>query len=173
MPFDARIQNKRDTAANWEANNPVILDGELIIVYTQEGKTKTKIGNGVDHYIELPFQDTDSIKEVNNGLEQKFWRGTQEEYDAIETKSEDTMYIVTDGEDSEGGGASITVDEEVIEGSKNAVSGGAVYNAITAVSADIDERIPEVTADDDGKFLRVVDGAPAWATVQNIEEVEM
>ena len=168
MPFDARIQNKRDTAANWEANNPIILDGELIIVYTQEGKTKTKIGDGVNHYIDLPFQDTDSIKEVNKGLEQKFWRGTQEEYDAIETKSEDTMYIVTDGE---GGEVSITVDEEVIEGSKNAVSSGAVYNAITAVSADIDERIPKVTADDNGKFLRVVNGAPAWATVRNAEEV--
>jgi hypothetical protein len=33
-------------------------------------------------------------------LQQKFWRGTQEEFDAIETKDEDTMYIII-GEDGE------------------------------------------------------------------------
>lgn len=32
--------------------------------------------------------------------------------------------------------------------------------------------LPDHTAADNGKFLRIVDGAPAWATVQNIEEVE-
>ena len=36
-----------------------------------------------------------------------------------------------------------------------------------------DSFLPATTSDDNGKFLRIVDGAPAWATVQNIEEVEM
>ena len=31
--------------------------------------------------------------------------------------------------------------------------------------------VPLPTVDDDGKFLRIVNGAPAWATVQNAEEV--
>ena len=47
--------------------------------------------------------DTSSIIEQNKGLQQKFWRGTQDEYDAIETKSDDTMYIVTDDSSSGGG----------------------------------------------------------------------
>ena len=47
--------------------------------------------------------DTSSIIEQNKGLKQKFWRGTQDEYDAIETKSDDTMYIVTDDSSSGGG----------------------------------------------------------------------
>ena len=37
-----------------------------------------------------------SIKETNKNLEQKFWRGTQDEYDAIATKDDNTMYIITD-----------------------------------------------------------------------------
>lgn len=47
--------------------------------------------------------DTSSIIEQNKGLQQKFWRGTQDEYDAIETKSDDTMYIITDDSSSGGG----------------------------------------------------------------------
>jgi hypothetical protein len=31
--------------------------------------------------------------------------------------------------------------------------------------------LPSSTTDDNGKFLRVVDGAPAWSTVPNAEEV--
>lgn len=42
----------------------------------------------------------DAVTEQNADAEQKFWRGTQAEYDAIETKDESVLYIVTD-EDSE------------------------------------------------------------------------
>ena len=52
-----RIQNKRDTSANWETNNPVLLNGELIIVDTNAGDTRFKIGNGSKTYTQLPFQD--------------------------------------------------------------------------------------------------------------------
>lgn len=38
----------------------------------------------------------DAITEQNADAEQKFWRGTQAEYDAIETKDESVLYIVTD-----------------------------------------------------------------------------
>ena len=37
-----------------------------------------------------------SVIEQNKGEYQKFWRGTQEEYDAIIKKDSSTMYIVTD-----------------------------------------------------------------------------
>ena len=32
--FNTRIRLKRDTSANWTNSNPVILDGEIIIVDT-------------------------------------------------------------------------------------------------------------------------------------------
>lgn len=37
-----------------------------------------------------------SIKELNKGREQKFWRGTKAEYDAIEEKDDNILYIITD-----------------------------------------------------------------------------
>ena len=36
------------------------------------------------------------VIEQNKGLEQKFWRGTQAEYDVLTTKDDATMYIITD-----------------------------------------------------------------------------
>lgn len=37
-----------------------------------------------------------TVIEQNKNLQQKFWRGTQAEYDAIQNKDANTMYIVTD-----------------------------------------------------------------------------
>ena len=61
-----RIRNKRDTAANWETNNPVLLNGELAIVDTNAGDIRFKIGDGVKVYTQLPFQD-EAIYNVLNG----------------------------------------------------------------------------------------------------------
>lgn len=43
----------------------------------------------------------DSVTEQNAKSEQKFWRGTKEEFDAIETKDDSVMYIVTDDDEEE------------------------------------------------------------------------
>ena len=43
------------------------------------------------------------IREQHKGLAQKFWRGTQAEYDALTTKDEDTMYIITDASSAASG----------------------------------------------------------------------
>ena len=56
MSFKTRIRNKRDTASNWETNNPVLLDGELIVVDTNAGDIRFKIGDGTKTYTQLPFQ---------------------------------------------------------------------------------------------------------------------
>lgn len=55
--FHTRIKNKRDTSANWTSKDPVLLDGELIIVDTASGETRFKIGDGTKKYSQLPFQD--------------------------------------------------------------------------------------------------------------------
>lgn len=86
--FDARVQHKRDTDINWALNDPVLLNGELIVVdvvnvwTTQDGDTivdhdgntitigdtsgqtasvRFKIGDGVSPYSELPFVDRGEI----------------------------------------------------------------------------------------------------------------
>lgn len=57
MTINARIRHKRDTSSNWTANNPTLLNGELIIVDTEAGETRFKIGDGTKTYTQLPFQD--------------------------------------------------------------------------------------------------------------------
>lgn len=63
--FDARIGNKRDTDENWETYNPVLLDGEIIIVDTANGEVRKKVGDGVKKYTELPFDDEYVIGLIN------------------------------------------------------------------------------------------------------------
>ena len=85
VTFNSRISNKKDTSENWEANNPILLNGELIIVIEDSGLFKNadakfadyiksmpetvcfvfvesevrfKVGNGTSHYLELPFVET-------------------------------------------------------------------------------------------------------------------
>lgn len=63
--FLSRIQNKRDTSANWTKNNPIILNGEIILVDTAEGELRAKIGDGAKTYTQLPFSD-EALKSLIN-----------------------------------------------------------------------------------------------------------
>lgn len=62
--FNARVQNKRDTSANWTANDPVLLDGEIIIVDTAAGDVRYKVGDGSKKYSQLPFTDEAIIDSI-------------------------------------------------------------------------------------------------------------
>lgn len=66
----SRIKMKRDTSANWTKNDPVLLDGEIIIVDTDAGETRYKIGDGTKKYSQLPFQD-EAIRNLINGKQAK------------------------------------------------------------------------------------------------------
>lgn len=55
--INGRMKQKRDTAANWETKNPVILNGEIVLVDTNAGELRAKIGDGVKKYLQLPFSD--------------------------------------------------------------------------------------------------------------------
>ena len=44
--YNARIRQKRDTSANWTAKDPILLDGEIIIVDTASGSVRKKVGDG-------------------------------------------------------------------------------------------------------------------------------
>lgn len=55
--IDASFLYRRDTAANWEQKNPILLDGERIAVKTNAGAVRYKIGDGVKTYKQLPFDD--------------------------------------------------------------------------------------------------------------------
>ena len=51
------FKHRRDTSSNWTAKNPIILDGEIILVDTSVGDIRVKVGDGTKHYSELPFLD--------------------------------------------------------------------------------------------------------------------
>lgn len=57
MNLQSRIKNKKDTEENWEKANPIILDGEVIVVESSNGELRFKTGNGITNYIDLPFMD--------------------------------------------------------------------------------------------------------------------
>lgn len=68
--FNARINMKRDTAANWEQNNPVLLNGEIIIVDTASGEVRFKVGDGTKLYKQLPFSD-EAVRALISAKEDK------------------------------------------------------------------------------------------------------
>ena len=92
MAFNARIQNKRDTASNWEKNNPVLLDGELIIVDTNAGDVRFKIGDGSKTYTQLPFQD-ESLYSVLSG------KATEEYVDGAVAQKSQVQIITWEADD--------------------------------------------------------------------------
>lgn len=65
--FNTRIKHKKDTEANWTANNPVLLDGEFAIVVTEGGENKIKIGDGTTAYNSLPFSSSNANWESLEG----------------------------------------------------------------------------------------------------------
>ena len=65
----SRVMNKRDTHSNWSSSNPVILNGEIILVETEDGLVRRKIGDGTSHYSQLDFDDkylVDHIDELES-----------------------------------------------------------------------------------------------------------
>jgi hypothetical protein len=68
-----RVKQKKDTSANWETYDPIILDGELVFVEMPDGDIRTKVGNGVYRYSELPFID-ERFPKVSTSDDNKFLR---------------------------------------------------------------------------------------------------
>lgn len=67
---------KRNLVANWALENPILADGEIIIVETLDGSTRLKVGDGHSTYGELPYMDEDegletTISEYNVRRETK------------------------------------------------------------------------------------------------------
>ena len=66
-----RIQLKRDTSANWTAHNPVLKNGEIILVDTAGGELRMKVGDGTKTYAQLPFTDEALRSQIVDTLDDK------------------------------------------------------------------------------------------------------
>ena len=65
--FNTRILLKKDTNSNWTQNDPVLLNGEMIIVTTNAGDVRMKIGDGTSTYSQLPFTDEKMLDSMTWG----------------------------------------------------------------------------------------------------------
>lgn len=82
----------------------------------------------------------ESLKEQNVGEKFTVWVGTQAEYDAIDIKNSNCLYIIEDE-------PSFVVDDVYDENSSNAQSGKAVAEAVNAVSENLINLIGSGTAE--------------------------
>ena len=55
--INTRIKLKRDTESQWDAQNPTILNGEVVLVDSADGRLRAKIGGENTTYKELEFLD--------------------------------------------------------------------------------------------------------------------
>jgi hypothetical protein len=59
-----QIQLRGGTAAEWAASNPILAEREFV---TERDTNQTKIGNGVDHYNDLPYNPMVGVPTIIDG----------------------------------------------------------------------------------------------------------
>lgn len=180
--FNTRVKNKRDTEANWKSKNPVLLDGEIIIVTTTSGDTRFKVGDGKKTYNQLPFQDQktrDLIPSVDSSLSSTSTNPVQNkiikseldkkaERDVVNTTTNGLMSVADkkklDGIDT--GANKTIVDASLSSTSTNPVQNKVVNSAInnlntlvgdTAVSTQITNAVANKVDKVSGKGLSAND----------------
>lgn len=176
--FNIRVKNKRDTEANWKSKNPVLLDGEIIIVTTTSGDTRFKVGDGKKTYNQLPFQDQktrDLIPSVDSSLSSTSTNPVQNkiikseldkkaERDVVNTTTNGLM-SVADKKKLDGiaaGANKTTVDSALSSTSTNPVQNKAVNTALngkasTAVATTSANGL--MSSSDKSKLDGIADGA--------------
>ena len=73
-----RFQNLFDTASNWTSKNPVLLDGEIAVVKTNDGKVKFKIGRDSKKFSEIAFfgEDLENSLSLKSQVQILTWEET-------------------------------------------------------------------------------------------------
>ena len=110
------VINEVDSNETFEKmkNKGLLKDNQLYLVTDEQGSGSA-----------------DFVIEQNKRLEQKFWRGTKAEFNAVETKSNDTMYIIVDDDG--------TIPTPDVSGQINA------HNTNAEAHIDIRRRIDAIT----------------------------
>ena len=107
-PLSSLVINEVDSTETFEKmkEKGLLQDNQLYLVTDEqpsagidevptEGSKNLVYSGGVYNALKQ-VGSADSVTEQNKGLKQKFWRGTKAEFEAVEMKSDDTMYIIVD-----------------------------------------------------------------------------
>lgn len=62
--LSVRLKQRCDTVANWEANNPVLLKGEIAVVEGTDGSIRFKVGDGSKAFNALAYTDAGLKAEI-------------------------------------------------------------------------------------------------------------
>lgn len=124
----SRIKMKRDTSANWNTNNPILLNGEIIIVDTEAGETRYKIGDGVKTYSQLPFQDEYIRNLIANKLDK-----TATAADSTKLNGQLASYYAVDSNVVHKNGAETIAGVKTFSGKINANAGAAIKTSGNAI----------------------------------------
>lgn len=161
--FNIRLRNKRDTEANWEKKNPLILDGEIIVVTTASGETRVKIGDGAKTYTQLPFLDEVLKNEINNKAAMD--AGV---YTAVASSSDGVAYTATvPGIESLSSGASFIMIPDKTSASKeptidvNGLGAKKIRRRLSAITTSLQSGYSNTWISINKPFQIVYDGA-AW-----------
>ena len=142
-PLSSLVINEVDSTETFEKmkEKGLLQDNQLYLVTDEqpsagidevptEGSKNLVYSGGVYNALKQ-VGSADSVTEQNKGLKQKFWRGTKAEFDAVGTKSDDTMYIIVDDDG--------TIPTPDVSGQINA------HNTNTEAHSDIRELITGLT----------------------------
>lgn len=161
--FNIRLRNKRDTEANWEKKDPLILDSEIIVVTTASGETRVKIGDGAKNYTQLPFLDEVLKNEINNKA--AIDAGV---YTAVASSSDGVAYIATvPGIESLSSGASFIMIPDKTSASKeptidvNGLGAKKIRRRLSAITTSLQSGYSNTWISINKPFQIVYDGA-AW-----------
>lgn len=172
--FNTRTQHSRDTSANWTKYNPVLLDGEIVIVDTDAGEVRYKVGDGTKKYSQLPFSD-ESIKnsiptktsQLENDLEYITIVEASTVLDNYATKDE--LNTAVSGKQDAITGAATTITTENLTANRALVSDSNGKVAVSAVTSTelgyIDGVTSNVQDQIDGKVNKSGDTMTGTLTV--------
>lgn len=124
----------------------------------------------------------DSIIEQNHGGEQKIWRGTKSEYDAVTEKRIDTLYLVTDddgtsdavvtGAELEDRLAQLTAADITFDASETTMTAANVQSAITELFQNVDDGKALVASAITDKGIETSEDAAFQQLADNITKIE-
>lgn len=139
----AHMKQRRDTAVNWQAQNPILLDGEIGIVTDQPDRYK--VGDGVTEWNALPLRGFDgNIVQMTGGsrtavMSQLAVTQALEEVENNMLKSEDLAAATKD----------LATKAELSEATKDLATKAALSEAIEDVESRMLtlDKLEEVTKD--------------------------
>ena len=158
--INATFIPRRDTAANWESENPVLREGEYISVTTNAGAIRHKVGDGVKTYNQLPFIDeplynamSDKADKVSNPTSGNF-AALDSNGNLTDSGHKHSDYL-TEHQSLAGKQDKITV-SGVLKGNGS----GGVSAAVAGT--DYQAPLPSQT-NNDGKFLTTNNNVLSWS----------